>query len=174
MLPHNGHSHQGIRRQRLQPVSVRRYRYQGRIQLRTTQAATWLSLCHLTNYVHSKLMIVDDRFALLGSANINDRSLLGERDSELAVLIMDDDVKRADINGKGSNQPVRLFAHELRKQIWKKLFGIAGNVRPANDLQSAIDEPGNPESWRKFKRGHLKTQSYTKLRFIHPSKLCNR
>ena len=26
-------------------------------------------------YVHSKLMVVDDRFALVGSANINDRSL---------------------------------------------------------------------------------------------------
>lgn len=25
-------------------------------------------------YIHSKLMIVDDRFALIGSANINDRS----------------------------------------------------------------------------------------------------
>jgi len=33
-------------------------------------------------YVHSKLMIIDDRIALIGSANINDRSLLGSRDSE--------------------------------------------------------------------------------------------
>lgn len=34
-------------------------------------------------YVHSKIMIVDDRAALVGSANINDRSLLGSRDSEV-------------------------------------------------------------------------------------------
>ncbi|KAF3773914.1 Phospholipase D1 [Nymphaea thermarum] len=33
-------------------------------------------------YVHSKLMIIDDRAMLVGSANINDRSLLGCRDSE--------------------------------------------------------------------------------------------
>jgi phospholipase D1/2 len=32
-------------------------------------------------YVHSKLMIVDDRIALIGSANINDRSLDGKRDT---------------------------------------------------------------------------------------------
>lgn len=32
-------------------------------------------------YVHSKLMIVDDEKVLIGSANINDRSLLGNRDS---------------------------------------------------------------------------------------------
>ncbi|PIN08802.1 Phospholipase D1 [Handroanthus impetiginosus] len=34
-------------------------------------------------YVHSKIMIVDDRTTLIGSANINDRSLLGSRDSEV-------------------------------------------------------------------------------------------
>lgn len=38
-------------------------------------------------YVHSKLMIVDDKKVICGSANINDRSLIGKRDSEIAVLI---------------------------------------------------------------------------------------
>ncbi|KAG8228995.1 hypothetical protein J437_LFUL009158 [Ladona fulva] len=38
-------------------------------------------------YVHSKLMIVDDRVVICGSANINDRSMLGKRDSEIAVVI---------------------------------------------------------------------------------------
>lgn len=36
-------------------------------------------------YVHSKLIIVDDKVMLIGSANINDRSLLGTRDSEIGV-----------------------------------------------------------------------------------------
>lgn len=99
-------------------------------------------------YVHSKCMIVDDRFAIVGSANINDRSLLGERDSEIAVLVMDTETKRADVNGKGSNQPVRLFAHTLRIEIWNKLFGITGNIRPANHLKEAIIAPGHPSSWK--------------------------
>jgi phospholipase D1/2 len=34
-------------------------------------------------------LIVDDRIALIGSANINDRSMLGSRDSELAVVVED-------------------------------------------------------------------------------------
>lgn len=38
-------------------------------------------------YVHSKLMIVDDKRTIVGSANINDRSLLGNRDSEIAICI---------------------------------------------------------------------------------------
>ena len=33
-----------------------------------------------------KLMLVDDLWAIVGSANINDRSMLGYRDSELAVI----------------------------------------------------------------------------------------
>jgi len=36
-------------------------------------------------YVHSKIMLVDDTSAIIGSANITDRSLLGNRDSEIAV-----------------------------------------------------------------------------------------
>ena len=30
-------------------------------------------------------MIIDDKIVICGSANINDRSLLGDRDSEIAV-----------------------------------------------------------------------------------------
>eukprot|EP00878_Enallax_costatus_P010831 GHUV01011310.1.p1 GENE.GHUV01011310.1~~GHUV01011310.1.p1 ORF type:complete len:894 (+),score=260.77 GHUV01011310.1:345-3026(+) len=36
-------------------------------------------------YVHSKMMIVDDEYILVGSANINQRSLDGSRDSEIAI-----------------------------------------------------------------------------------------
>jgi phospholipase D1/2 len=89
-------------------------------------------------YVHSKLMIVDDLYALLGSANINDRSLLGMRDSELAVLVQDGRTARVNLGGPGNQRPVRQFAHDLRQQIWAKLFGITGNVRPANELKQAI------------------------------------
>jgi phospholipase D1/2 len=103
-------------------------------------------------YVHSKLMIVDDRFAILGSANINDRSLLGERDSEIAVLVCDEEKVRADVYGDGSNQEVRKFAHELRVKVWNKLFGITGNVRPANHLAEAIKSPGNPASWKAIQK----------------------
>lgn len=103
-------------------------------------------------YVHSKLMIVDDRFAIFGSANINDRSLLGDRDSELAILVSDEDTKRADINGSGSNQPVRVFAHELRKNIWKKIFGVGVPGREPPGIVAAIDAPGSPSSWREISK----------------------
>ena len=36
-------------------------------------------------YVHSKMMIVDDAYIIVGSANINERSMAGTRDTEIAV-----------------------------------------------------------------------------------------
>ena len=36
-------------------------------------------------YVHGKGMIVDDEYVILGSANINQRSLDGSRDTEIAM-----------------------------------------------------------------------------------------
>ena len=36
-------------------------------------------------YVHSKMMIVDDVYIIIGSANINERSMSGSRDTEIAV-----------------------------------------------------------------------------------------
>jgi phospholipase D1/2 len=35
-------------------------------------------------YVHTKVIVVDDERAIVGSANINDRSLMGDRDSEIS------------------------------------------------------------------------------------------
>lgn len=36
-------------------------------------------------YVHAKGMIVDDEYVILGSANINQRSLAGSKDTEIAM-----------------------------------------------------------------------------------------
>jgi phospholipase D1/2 len=99
-------------------------------------------------YVHTKMMVVDDLFALVGSANINDRSLLGSRDSEIAVLVADSAMEKHDIDGSGHVKVTRTFARNLRQEVWKKLFGITGNVRPAHQLMGAINQPANPANWK--------------------------
>lgn len=43
-------------------------------------------------YVHSKLLIVDDNRLFIGSANVNDRSLMG-RDTEIGLVIWEDNDK---------------------------------------------------------------------------------
>lgn len=51
-------------------------------------------------YVHSKLMIVDDLYTIIGSANINDRSQAGNRDSEVCILVKDQEFVSSSMNGK--------------------------------------------------------------------------
>jgi len=68
-------------------------------------------------YVHSKLMIVDDKYVICGSANINDRSLLGKRDSEIAAVIKDEEFLDSILNKK--QVKVGRYAYSLRKKIFK-------------------------------------------------------
>jgi phospholipase D1/2 len=68
-------------------------------------------------YVHSKLMIVDDKYVICGSANINDRSLLGKRDSEIAALVKDQEFFESTLNGE--TVFVGKYANALRRKIFK-------------------------------------------------------
>lgn len=88
-------------------------------------------------YVHSKIMIVDDRVAIIGSANINDRSMLGERDSEVAVIIEDLDM----IDGKmiGVDFKVGTFAHSLRCDLFKEHLGLLDDKE--DEFEIAIYDP---------------------------------
>lgn len=72
-------------------------------------------------YVHSKLAIVDDYRVLIGSANINDRSLVGDRDSEISVLFEDTEFVRGMMNGE--QVQVGKFASNLRKRLFREHLG---------------------------------------------------
>ncbi|MCK7228010.1 phospholipase D-like domain-containing protein [Enterobacter asburiae] len=96
-------------------------------------------------YVHSKLMIVDDRYVLVGSANINDRSLMGDRDSELAVLISDIAHSYTDLDGTGVAAPTRNFARELRQNAWRKWLGSA-----VGECAEVLDKPALQAGWEKI------------------------
>ncbi|OAC98061.1 hypothetical protein MUCCIDRAFT_150547 [Mucor lusitanicus CBS 277.49] len=79
-------------------------------------------------YIHDKILIVDDRIVLIGSGkyiiktNINDRSQLGNRDSEIAMLIEDTDMIPSFMDGK--EYKAAKFAHSLRMQLFKEHLGL--------------------------------------------------
>lgn len=81
-------------------------------------------------YIHSKLLIADDRVVICGSANLNDRSQLGDHDSEIAVIIQDPELIDSYMNG----QPYRVskFASSLRREIFRKHVGL---LKPQNMQQ---------------------------------------
>ncbi|GLT25348.1 hypothetical protein SLA2020_004820 [Shorea laevis] len=68
-------------------------------------------------YVHSKMMIVDDEYIIVGSANINQRSMDGTRDTEIAM---------------GAYQPYHIAdrereargkVHDFRMSLWYEHIG---------------------------------------------------
>lgn len=73
-------------------------------------------------YIHAKIMIVDDRVAVIGSANINERSMLGSRDSEIAAVVSDSDMIPSMMAGRSYN--VTKFAHTLRVRLMREHLGI--------------------------------------------------
>ncbi|KAK9058942.1 hypothetical protein SSX86_021559 [Deinandra increscens subsp. villosa] len=110
-------------------------------------------------YVHSKGMIVDDEYVIIGSANINQRSMEGTRDTEIAM---------------GAYQPHHTWAKKLssprgqiygyRMSLWSEHLGVVDDrftqpesiecVRYVRSLSEA--------NWKQFAatevsemRGHL-------------------
>jgi len=67
-------------------------------------------------YVHSKLMIVDDDYIVIGSANINQRSMAGERDSEICVGAFQPDHSISDGLPRGD-------IHSFRMALWSAHLG---------------------------------------------------
>lgn len=73
-------------------------------------------------YIHAKCMIVDDRTAIIGSANINERSMLGSRDSEVAAIVSDTCMVQSKMGG--NDYEVGEFPHTLRKRLMREHLGI--------------------------------------------------
>lgn len=102
-------------------------------------------------YIHAKLMIVDDRLAIIGSANINERSQRGDRDSELAAVIRDTDL----IDGTMGGKPFKVgrFAHTLRVRLMREHLGIDVDSLYEEDIEQQPDSveppanPGNTQRW---------------------------
>jgi phospholipase D1/2 len=96
-------------------------------------------------YIHAKCMVVDDRTAIIGSANINERSMLGSRDSECAAVVRDTDMLWSTMNG----QPylVGRFAHTLRMRLMREHLGIDVDEVLEEDQQE--EEDRRSEQWEK-------------------------
>ncbi|EEF44789.1 phospholipase D alpha 1 isoform X1 [Ricinus communis] len=68
-------------------------------------------------YVHTKMMIVDDEYIIIGSANINQRSMDGARDSEIAMGAYQP-------HHLSTRQPARGQIHGFRMSLWYEHLGM--------------------------------------------------
>ena len=111
-------------------------------------------------YIHSKLMIVDDSRIIIGSANINDRSMLGNRDSEFALLIKES--KKIMIKMDGKEYKASNLAYSLRVN----LFGEHLGLDPKDPI---LEDPLNDEFCKLVKnRANNNTMIYRKLWGCYP------
>ncbi|OIW29121.1 phospholipase D [Coniochaeta ligniaria NRRL 30616] len=95
-------------------------------------------------YIHAKVIVVDDRVALIGSANINERSMLGNRDSECAAVVRDTDMLWSTMGGK----PYRVgrFAHTLRLRLMREHLGLDVDEILEEERQAGLDGKEDFES----------------------------
>lgn len=71
------------------------------------------------------MLIADDRVTIIGSANINDRSMLGSRDSEVAVIIEDEEFDDYTMNNQSFKSGK--FSGSLRRMLMREHLGIHKN-----------------------------------------------
>ncbi|KAJ7005738.1 hypothetical protein NC653_005148 [Populus alba x Populus x berolinensis] len=98
-------------------------------------------------YVHAKGMVVDDEYVILGSANINQRSMSGSRDTEIAM---------------GAFQPHHTWSNKkrhplgqvygYRMSLWAEHLGLVDNLfkEPESlDCVKSVNKIGE-DNWKKF------------------------
>ncbi|OAA72651.1 phospholipase D1 [Akanthomyces lecanii RCEF 1005] len=88
-------------------------------------------------YIHAKTIIVDDRVALIGSANINERSMVGHRDSEVAAIVRDTDMIWSTMGGKPYQ--VGRFAHTLRMRLMREHLGLDTDAILEEERQNDVN-----------------------------------
>ncbi|KAI9510126.1 hypothetical protein F5148DRAFT_1182591 [Russula earlei] len=81
------------------------------------------------SYIHTKLMIVDDRRVIMGSANLNDRSQRGDGDSEIALVVEDEDYIPSMMEGR--QYSASRFAASLRRKLFRRTEPVTSFMRPA-------------------------------------------
>ena len=100
-------------------------------------------------YVHAKVGIVDDRWLTIGSANLNEHSLLN--DSEMNVLTCDADLAR--------DTRLRLWSEHTEQPV-EALGGDPGEVidavwRKIAEEQARLDREGQPRTHRLTMLDHV-------------------
>ncbi|KAL6495866.1 Phospholipase D [Orobanche gracilis] len=110
-------------------------------------------------YVHAKMMIVDDEYIIIGSANINQRSMDGSRDSEIAMGAYQP------YHLSSARHPARGQIHGFRMALWYEHLGMLDDlfiqpqsekcVRKVNGIADKYWDLYSDEGLKRDLPGHL-------------------
>lgn len=113
-------------------------------------------------YVHCKMLIVDDDYIIVGSANINQRSLGGNRDSEIAIGAWQPGYTTEEMDGEP-----RGAVHTFRMALWAAhLGGVYEEIlNPASsDCVKKVQEIST-EYWDRYKEEDPEHEDVKLLRY---------
>lgn len=107
-------------------------------------------------YIHSKLLIADDRVVICGSSNLNDRSQMGNHDSELSIVM--EDTRLVDSTMDGKPFKAGWHATTLRRYLWREHMGLlpaqdpdaSGDINAQPPGENSPNNPWDKESSYKF------------------------
>ncbi|KAH7160229.1 hypothetical protein B0J13DRAFT_124612 [Dactylonectria estremocensis] len=105
-------------------------------------------------YVHAKLLIVDDKYVVCGSSNLNDRSQEGDHDSELSIVM--EDTRTVWISMDGKPYEAGYHATTLRRYLWREHMGLL----KCQDLDGSNDINAQPPSVNPDNDIHDKDESW--------------
>ncbi|KAL0854199.1 hypothetical protein Bca101_059351 [Brassica carinata] len=110
-------------------------------------------------YVHAKGMVVDDEYVLLGSANINQRSMAGSRDTELAMGAYQNHQ-----TWNHRNKHPRGQVYGYRMSLWAEHMGKIDDIFKEPESLECVKRVNmiSEDNWKKYTedsfvplRGHL-------------------
>ncbi|KAL4318696.1 hypothetical protein GQ457_18G002860 [Hibiscus cannabinus] len=92
-------------------------------------------------YVHAKMMIVDDEYIIIGSANINQRSMDGGRDSEIAMgAYQPHHIATGWQRAKGQIYGFRMALWQEHLGLLHSIFQSPESLQCVNTVNSRADE----------------------------------
>ncbi|KAJ4881529.1 Phospholipase D delta [Raphanus sativus] len=110
-------------------------------------------------YVHAKGMVVDDEYVLLGSANINQRSMAGSRDTEIAMGAYQNHQTWSHRNKQPRGQ-----VYGYRMSLWAEHMGKIDDIFKEPESLECVKRVNmiSEDNWKKYTensfvplRGHL-------------------
>ncbi|KAI6690820.1 hypothetical protein NL676_027648 [Syzygium grande] len=107
-------------------------------------------------YVHAKGMIVDDEYVILGSANINERSMAGSRDTEIAMGAYQPHYtwgkKKKHPLGKKEKKHPRGQIYGYRMSLWAEHLDVVDDRFEEPEDLSCVRKVNKiaEENWKKF------------------------
>eukprot|EP01064_Diplonema_japonicum_P038121 TRINITY_DN9129_c0_g5_i2.p1 TRINITY_DN9129_c0_g5~~TRINITY_DN9129_c0_g5_i2.p1 ORF type:complete len:950 (+),score=92.63 TRINITY_DN9129_c0_g5_i2:56-2851(+) len=113
-------------------------------------------------YVHSKMLLVDDEIVIIGSCNVNDRSMAGDRDTEIAVAMSQPGHSRT------TNKKPHGVVHAYRLSLWTEHLCLTADK---GKIPSCILQPQSIECVRYV--NEISLQSWNQHAAHDASQVCH-